>query len=74
VPTETYHISSTGEKPSFLLYGFDCHYPTQATTSPAKPLNLTDITDYCEELVLCLSSERLGNSKAAAHDAVGLQC
>jgi len=50
--------SSTGEKPSFLLYGFDCHHPTQVATLSAKRLHLTDITDYREELVLCLSSAR----------------
>ena len=24
--------SSTGEKPSFLLFGFDCRHPTEAAT------------------------------------------
>ena len=50
--------SSTGEKPSFLLFGFDCHHPTEAATLPSKPLNATNITDYREELVLNLSSAR----------------
>ena len=50
--------SSTGEKPSFLLFGFDCHHPTEAAPLPTKQLNTTDITDYHEELVLNLSSAR----------------
>ena len=50
--------SSTGEKPSFLLFEFDCRHPTEAATLPTKQLNATDITDYLEELVLNLSSAR----------------
>ena len=52
--------SSTGEKPSFLLFGFDCRHPTEAATLPTKQLmiNATDITDYRGELVLNLSSAR----------------
>ena len=50
--------SSTGEKPSFLLFGFDCRHPTEAATLPTKPPSLTDISDYREELVLSLSSAR----------------
>jgi len=44
--------SSTGEKPSFLLYGFDCRHPSQAATLPAKPISLTDVNDYREQLIL----------------------
>ena len=50
--------SSTGEKPSFLLYGFDCRHPSQAATLPAKPISLTDVNDYREQLILSLSSAR----------------
>ena len=50
--------SSTGEKPSFLLFGFDCRHPTEAATLPTKSFNATEITDYREELVLNLSSAR----------------
>ena len=50
--------SSTGKKPSFLLFGLDCSHPTEAATLPTKPLNATEITDYREELVLNLSSAR----------------
>ena len=50
--------SSTGEKPSFLLYGFDCRHPTEAALLPPKPLGLTDVSDYREQLILSLSSAR----------------
>jgi len=50
--------SSMGEKPSFLLFGFDCRHPIEAATLPSKPLNVTNIADYREELVLSLSSAR----------------
>ena len=50
--------SSTGEKPSFLLLGFDCPHPTETAKLPTKQLNATDITDYHEELVQNLSSAR----------------
>ena len=56
--------SSTGEKPSFLLFGFDSHNPTKAATLPPKSPNVTEITDYCEELVLNLSSARALAAKA----------
>ena len=56
--------ASTGEKPSFLLFGFDCHHPTEAATLPPKSLNATEITDYREELVLNLSSPRSLAAKA----------
>ena len=42
--------SSTGEKPSFLLIGFDCRHPTEAATLPPKSPNATEITDYREEV------------------------
>ena len=56
--------SSTGEKPSFLLFGFDCRHPTEAATLPPKSPNVTEITDYREELVLNLSSARALAAKA----------
>ena len=58
--------SSTGEKPSFLLYGFGCRHPTEATLLPPKSLGLTDVSDYHEELVLPLSSARTLANKANA--------
>ena len=38
--------SSTREKPSYLLFGFDCRSPTEAALSPAKSLRVTDVSDY----------------------------
>ena len=43
---------STGEKPSFLLFGINCRYPTQAALLPPNPVTLVTIEDYQEELVL----------------------
>ena len=37
--------SSTGEKPSFLMYSFDCRTPTEAALLPAKPLRPTIVSD-----------------------------
>ena len=48
---------STGEKPSFLLYGFDCHSPTEAALLPPSTIQPTDVADY-RELILSLSSAR----------------
>jgi len=50
--------SSTGEKLSFLLYGFDCRTPTEAALLPTKPLKATDVSDYHEQMMLMLSSAR----------------
>ena len=58
--------SSIGEKPSFLLYGFDCRHPTEAVLLPAKSLGPTDVSDYREELVPSLSSARALANKANA--------
>ena len=50
--------SSTGEKPSFLLFGFDCRSPTEAALLPAKSLKATDVRDYREQMMLSLSTAR----------------
>ena len=50
--------SSTGEKPSFLLFGFDCRSPMEAALIPTKPLKPTNIHDYREQVMLSLSSAR----------------
>ncbi len=49
---------STGEKPSFLLFGVDCRTPTEASLLPPMPIQPTEVTDYCKELILSLSSCR----------------
>ena len=58
-PTAIHHsYFLTGEKPLFLLFGFDCRHLTEAATLPIKPLNTTEVTDYREEMVLNVSSAR----------------
>ena len=49
---------STGEKPSYLLFGVDCRTPTDAEFLNPTSLQLTDIQDYREELSLSLASTR----------------
>lgn len=49
---------STGEKPSFLLFGFDCRTPTEAEfLTPTAPVQ-TDVNDYCKDLVHSLAKAR----------------
>jgi len=61
--------SATGEKPSFLLFDFDCRHPTEAATLPTK---LPSYTDYREELVLFLSSAK-ALAKKLLHKAKQVQ-
>ena len=49
---------STGEKPSFLLFGIDCRTPTEAAYLPPSSVHPADVNDYREELMLSLSSAR----------------
>ena len=46
--------TSTGEKPSFLLYGVGCRSPTEAAYQPISEVLPTD-SNYREELMLSLS-------------------
>lgn len=50
--------SSTGETPSFLLYGLDCRSPLEAAYLPASNDPPTDVSDYREELMISLTSAR----------------
>ena len=50
--------SSTGEKPSFSLFGFDCRSPTESALLPAKSLRVTNVSDYREQMMLSLSTAR----------------
>ena len=54
---------STGEKPSFLLFGMDCRSPTEAALMPPSPIQVTDVSDYREELVSSLSAARHSAAK-----------
>ena len=50
--------SSTGEKPSFLLFGFDCCSPIESALLPAKSLRVTNVSDYREQMMQSLSTAR----------------
>ena len=58
------HHSSTGEKPSYLLFGFDCCSPTEAELVPTTSHQPVDIRDYREQLVEMLSSPKTMAGKA----------
>ena len=49
---------STGEKPPFLLFGWDCRSPTEAAFLPPQDVTPTTVADYREELMLSLSHAR----------------
>ena len=49
---------SSGEKPSFLLFGTDCRSPTEAALLSSSPNGVVDVLDYREEVALSLSSAR----------------
>ena len=49
---------STGEKPSFLLFGFDCRSPTETALLPPDGIDPMNVSDYRQELMLSLSSAR----------------
>ena len=49
---------ATKEKPSYLLFGTDCRFPTEAAFLPTEPTEYGDILEYREELTLSLSSAR----------------
>ena len=50
--------TSTGEKPSYLLFGYDCRSPTEAALLPATSHEPVDISDYRKEFVVMLSTAR----------------
>ena len=49
---------STREKPSYLLFGFDCRSPSEACLLPPSSVEPTNLDDYREELALSLRSAR----------------
>ena len=49
---------STGEKPSYLLYGMDFKTPSKAAYIPPSLLQMIDIEDYEDEVTLVLSKTR----------------
>ena len=51
---------TTGEKPSYLLFGVDCRSPTEAELTPPSTWNPISVTDYREELFFrCLQQDNL---------------
>ena len=52
------HHETTDEKPSFLLFGWDCKSPTEAAFMPPQDTTPTVVADYRGELMLSLSLER----------------
>ena len=56
---------TTGEKPSFLLFGIDCLTPSEAALlPPTQSEPIEEFTDYRQELVLSLSSARAQATKS----------
>ena len=49
---------ATGEKPSFLLFGYDCRTPSEAALLPPSSLDPATVSDYREHVMLSLSSAR----------------
>ena len=49
---------TTGEEPSFLLFGWDCRSPTEAALLPTEDVTRMSVSDYREELMLNLSLAR----------------
>ena len=47
---------STGEKPSYLLFGTDCRTPTDTALKPSS-LQPGDVQDYRQKLSLALFSK-----------------
>ena len=56
--------TSTGENPSYLLFGYDCHSLTEAALFSATSHEPVDISDYCKELVVMLSTARKMTAQA----------
>ena len=47
--------TSTGEKPSYLLFGVDLRSPTDGALYPESRVATTDVRDYREEVITSLS-------------------
>ena len=55
---------STGEKPTFLLYGYDCYSPTETALLPPNDACWTDRCGWLEEIVLSLLHARESAAKS----------
>ena len=49
---------STAEKPSFLLYGWDCKYPAEAAFLPEAQVDSTALNEYRQQLIKVLKQAR----------------
>ena len=47
---------STGEKPSYLLFGLDCKMPSESAYLQPSPVQVTDTQDYRQELTMSLAT------------------
>ena len=56
--------NSTGEKPSYLLFGLDCRMPLESAYLQPSPVQVTVIQDYCLELTISLATARHIAAKA----------
>ena len=50
--------NATNVKWSFLLMGMDCRMPTEAAVFPLQEMEAVEVSDYCEEIILSLSTVR----------------
>ena len=51
---------TTGEKPSFLLFGTDCRSPTEAALLPPTDIDpVDDLSDYRQEMIVSLATARV---------------
>lgn len=58
---------TTGEKLSFLLFGWDCRSPVEVAFLPAENVTPTSVCDYREELMLSLTLARKSALKNIHH-------
>ena len=49
---------STGEKPSYLLFGRDCRFPVEADLLPSSDVEQVDVTEYRRDLTQMLNRAR----------------
>ena len=55
---QEYSLNTTGEKPSYLLFGMDLRSPTESELTLPSKLDPILVSDYREESFLSLSSAR----------------
>ena len=67
---------ATSEKPSFLLFGYDCGYPIEAAFLPAEQAQVIELTSYRQELAVTLTeaSDLATQSVQAAQKKYKRQC